>query len=157
MSSIALSGSVVAGSSTDRQRMGAGVSKGRYARISLATTVLATLANVVVYLLADLFVHYHPDFVILQNVSPVVMFTVIPAIVGSLIYAGLLSFTAHPVRIFNVISAVVLVVTTVPDFTYIPGVEGASTAQAAVLVLMHIVAAGIITAMLTVLARPAKS
>ena len=157
MSSVALSGSVVAGSRTDRPSKGAGINKGRYARIALATTVLATLANVVVYFLADLFVHYHPDFVILQNVSAVVMFTVIPGVVGSLLYAGLLRFTANPVRIFNVISGFVFVVTTVPDFTYIPGVEGASSAQAAVLVLMHVVAAGIITGMLTTLARPAKS
>src|SRR5688500_13473945 len=111
MSSIALSGSVVAGSRTDRQPRGAGVSKGRFSKIALATTVLATLANVVVYVLADLCVHYHPDFVILQNVSPAVMFTVIPAVVGSLLFAGLLRFTAHPVRIFNVISAIVFVVT----------------------------------------------
>jgi len=157
MSSVALSGSLVAGSRTDRQRTGAGVSKGRYAKIALATTVLATLANVAVYFLADLFVNYHPDFVILQNVSPAVMFTVIPGVVGSLLYAGLLRFTSQPARIFKVVAAIVFVVTTVPDFTYIPGVEGASTAQAAVLVLMHVVAATIITVMLTKLARPAKS
>ncbi len=157
MSSVALSGSLVADSRTDRQRKGAGVSKGRFAKIALATTILATLANVAVYFLADLFVNYHPDFVILQNVSPAVIFTVIPGVVGSLLYAGLLRFTAHPVRIFKVVAAIVFVVTTVPDFTYIPGVEGASTAQAAVLVLMHVVAAGIITGMLTKLARPGQS
>src|SRR5688572_14612208 len=124
ISSIALPGSVVASPRTDRQRTGAGVSKGRFARIALATTVLATLANVVVYVLADPFVHYHPDFVILQDVSATVISTAIPAVVGSLLYAGLLRFTANPVRIFSAISAIVFVVTTVPDFTYIPGVEG---------------------------------
>ncbi len=156
MSSVALSGSVV-GSPSDRQRGSAGVSNGRFAKLALATTVFATLANVVVYFLADLFVHYHPDFVILQDVSATVITTAISAVVASLLYAGLLRFTDNPVRNFSVISAIVFVVTTVPDFTYIPGVEGASSAQAAVLVLMHVVAAAIITGTLTKLARPGKS
>ena len=156
MSSVARSGSVV-GSSSDRQRTGASVSKARYAKIALVTTVFATLANVVVYFLADLVVHYHPDFLILQDVSATVITTAVAAVVASLLYAGLLRFTANPARKFSVVSAVVFVVTTVPDFTYIPGVEGASTAQAAVLVLMHVVAATIITGMLTKLARPARS
>lgn len=155
MSSVALSGSVV-GSPSTRQRTSS-FSKGRYARIALATTLVATLANAVVYFLADLFVSYHPDFVILQDVSATVISTAIPALVASLLYAGLLRYTANPVRNFSVISAIVFVVTTVPDFTYIPGVEGASTAQAAVLVTMHVVAATIITGMLTKLARPAQS
>ena|SRR5690349_2263409 len=155
MSSVALSGSVV-GSPSTRQRTSA-VGKGRFARIALATTLAATLANVVVYVLADLFVRYHPDFVILKDVSATVITTAASGVVASLVYTGLLRFTANPVRNFSVVSAVVFVVTTVPDFTYIPGVEGASTAQAAVLVLMHIVAATIITGMLTKLARPAQS
>ena len=136
---------------------GAGVSKGAFAKIALATTVFATLANVVVYFLADLFVQYHPDFLILTDVTATVFTTAMAAVVASLVYAGLLRFTANPVRNFSIVSAVVFVVTTVPDFTYIPGVEGGSTAQAAVLALMHVVAATIITGTLTKLARPAQS
>jgi hypothetical protein len=41
------------------------------------------------------------------------------------------------------------VVTLLPDFIYIPGVEGASNAQTAVLVLMHVIAAAVIVRMLT--------
>ena len=48
------------------------------------------------------------------------------------------------------------VVTLVPDFTYIPGVDGASNGQTAVLVLMHVVAASVIVGMLTRLVRPAE-
>jgi hypothetical protein len=73
--------------------------------------------------------------------------------VAVLLYAGLLRFTRAPERIFAAVSAVVFVVTTVPDFTYIPGVEGASNGQTAVLVLMHVVAAGVIVPMLTILGR----
>jgi hypothetical protein len=156
MSSVALSGSVV-GSPSDRQRTSSSVGKARYAKIALATIVLATLANAAVYFLADIFVRYHPDFLILKDVSAAVFTTAIAGVVASLLYAGLLRFTANPVRNFSVVSAVVFVLTTVPDVTYIPGVEGASAAQAAVLVLMHVVAAVIITGMLTKLARPAQS
>lgn len=139
------------GRAVDRSRTDG---KGRYARIALATTFVATLANVVVYFLGDVFVRYDPDFVILENVSPTVMFTVAPAIVGSLLYAALLRFSAHPVKIFTIVAAIVFVVATIPDFTYIPGVDGASNGQTAILVLMHVVAASIITGMLTTLARP---
>ena len=155
MSSVALSGSVV-GSPSDRQSKSS-VGKARYAKIALATIALTTLANAAVYFLADIFVHYHPDFLILTDVTATVFTTGIAGVVASLLYAGLLRFTANPVRNFSVVAAVVFVVTTVPDFTYIPTVEGASTAQASVLALMHVVAAAIITAMLTKLARPAQS
>ena len=157
MSSVALSGSVVAGSRTDRQRRGASVSKARFAKIALATTIFATLANVVVYFLADLFVQYHPRFPHPSGCHRHCITTSMAAVVASLLYAGLLRFTANPARNFSIVSAVVFVVTTVPDFTYIPGVEGGSTAQASVLALMHVVAATIITGMLTKLARPAQS
>jgi hypothetical protein len=72
-----------------------------------------------------------------------------------LLYGTLRRWTSNPVRIFNVIAAIVFVVTTVPDFTYIPGVEGASNGQTAVLVLMHVVAAAVIVPMLTRLAPKA--
>ena len=150
MSAITGFGSVVRQSSSNTT--GARMTKGRYAKIALATTAVATLANVIIYFLADIFVAYHPDFLILENVSPTIMFTVIPAVLGSLLYAALLRFTANPVRIFTIVAAIVFVIVTIPDFTYIPGVDGASNAQTAVLVIFHVVAATIITGMLTKLA-----
>lgn len=146
MSSLALSAPV--------SGMSHGESWGRYARVGIATVVAAVLANVLVYFAGDAIVGYDPDFVVLANVSGTILFTLVPAIVATLLYAVLLRRAANPERVFTMISAVVLVVTTIPDFTYIPGVVGASTGQTAILVLMHVVAAAVIVGMLTTYARP---
>jgi hypothetical protein len=49
---------------------------------------------------------------------------------------------------------VIFVVTTIPDFTYIPTVPGVTGGQTAILVLMHVAATGVIVGMLTTLTRP---
>ncbi len=51
--------------------------------------------------------------------------------------------------VFTVLSAITFVVTLVPDFTYIPTVDGVSNAEIAVLVMMHAIAATVITRGLT--------
>ena len=56
---------------------------------------------------------------------------------------------AIPRAIFTVISAIVFVVTLIPDFTYIPTVPGSSNGQTAILVLMHVIAASVIVRLLT--------
>ena len=128
--------------------------RGRYALISLATVAAAVLANVVVYYLGALLVGYHPDFMILANPSGIALFTVVPAIVATLVYAALRRFARRPARTFAIISAVVFIVTTIPDFTYIPSVPGATAGQTAILVLTHVVAATVIVGMLTRLSPP---
>jgi hypothetical protein len=125
---------------------------GRYALVGLATVVAAVLANVIVYFLGSLIVTYDPQFVILANPSGAIIFTVVPAIVAVLLYALLLRFTAHPARIFTIIAAVILVVSWIPDLTYIPTVPGSSAEQTVVLMVMHLVAATVIVWMLTRLA-----
>jgi hypothetical protein len=152
MSSIAMSTSVatslsVSGESRARIR-------GRYARLGLATVVAAVIANVLVYFAGDAVVGYDPEFVVLGNVVGIAIFTLIPAIVSVLLYAVLLRRTANPARVFTIVAAVVFVVTTIPDFTYIPSQPGATNGQTAILVLMHIVAAGVIVRMLTSYTRP---
>jgi hypothetical protein len=126
-----------------------GIHWGRYTLHGLATIVAAVLANSLFYYLGAALGVYDPEFIVLSNVSGAAIFTVAPAIVAVLLYAALLRFTRHPAGIFMVISAIVFVVTLVPDFTYIPTVPGASNAQTAVLVLMHVIAAAVIVRMLT--------
>lgn len=128
--------------------------RGRYALVGLATIVAAVLANVAVYYLGGLVVAYDPRFLPLSNASGTIIFTVVPAIGAVLLYAGLLRFARRPARTFAIIAAIVFVVTVIPDFTYAPALPEATGGQIAVLVLMHIVAAAVITAMLTKLARP---
>ena len=132
-----------------------GVHWGRYAVRGLATVLAAVLANSLFYYVGAALGLYDPEFIVLSNVSGAVIFTVVPAIVAVLLYAALLRFTRHPAGIFTVISAIVFVVTLIPDFTYIPTVPGASDAQTAVLVLMHVIAAAVIVRMLTTTPRRA--
>ena len=54
---------------------------------------------------------------------------------------------------FTVLSAITVVVTLIPDFTYIPTVDGVSNAEIGVLVAMHTIAAAVITRGLTTVRR----
>jgi hypothetical protein len=151
MSSIALS------SSSSALEASPAVGRGRFALIGLATVVAAIIANLLVYALGSVVVGYDPRFVVLANASGTILFTVVPAIVAVLLYAALMRFTSNPARIFTNIAVVVLIVSLIPDLTYIPSVPGASSGQTAILMLMHIVAAGVIVWMLTTLTRPHRS
>ena len=130
------------------------VAWGRYALVALGTVVAAVLANLIVYYLGAAVVDYDPTFLVLATPGGTVIFTIIPAIVAPLLYAPILRFARRPERIFTIISVIVLVVSIIPDFTYIPTVPGSSAPQIAVLVLQHLVAALVITGILTRLTRP---
>jgi hypothetical protein len=123
---------------------------GRYARAALLTVGASVLANAVFFYLAQVAVPYDPAFLPLGNVSAPIIFTVFPAVVAAVLYAGLLQFVRkHAAMVFTVISAITFVVTLIPDFTYIPTVDGVSNAEIAVLVVMHAIAAAVITRGLT--------
>lgn len=145
MASIALSPTATAARAHNRWR---------FALVGLGTIVAAVLGNVLVYALGSAIVGYDAEFLILADVGGAILFTVVPAIVAVLLYAVLCRFTARPALVFNVIAAIVFVVTLLPDLTYIPTLPGATVGQTATLILMHIVAAAIICGMLTTLTRP---
>ena len=126
---------------------------GRFALVGLGTVVAAVLANLLVFLIGSVVVGYDPQFVVLANASGTILFTVVPAVVAVLLYAALIRFTSNPARIFTNIAVVVLIISLIPDLTYIPTVPGASTGQTAILMLMHVVAAVVIVSMLTRLTR----
>ena len=155
MSSFVISGSVApsiaAAPSESRE------AKHEYAHIGALTVLAAVLANVLVYFLGDLVIRYDPEFLVLGNASGVAIFTFTAAVVAVVVYGGLLRYTANPVRNFGIISALALVVTAIPDFTYIPSQPGASNAQTALLLLTHLTAAGVIVGMLTTLVRPSQA
>jgi hypothetical protein len=129
------------------------VSWGRFALVGLGTVAAAVIANLLVYALGSAVVGYDPRFIILANASGTILFTVVPAIVAVLLYAALMRFTSDPARIFKNIAVVLLIVSLIPDLTYIPSVPGATSGQTAVLMLMHVVAAIVIVSMLTTLTR----
>ncbi|HEY0583052.1 MAG TPA: DUF6069 family protein [Chloroflexota bacterium] len=130
---------------------------GRYALVGLGTMLAAVLANTVFYFIGSVLVTYDPDFIVLADVSGTIIFTLTPAVVAVLLYAALLRFTRRPARVFTIISAIVFVVTLIPDFTYIPSVPGSSNPQTAVLVLMHVIAATVIVSLLTRSTRSRQS
>ncbi|MGH2562090.1 MAG: DUF6069 family protein [Thermomicrobiales bacterium] len=152
MSSIATSTFVTTSSSASRESRA--VNWGPFARVGLATVVAAVIANVLVYFVGDAVVGYDSEFVVLSNVSGTILFTLIAGIVAVLVYAALLRRADSPARLLTIISAVVFVVTLIPDFTYIPTQEGATNGQTATLALMHAVAAVVIVWSLTTFARP---
>ena len=125
------------------------VNWGQFALVGLGTIVAAVLANVIVFFLCGAFVAYDPQFLPLASVGAIVIFTVFPAIIAVLFYAILLRFTRNPARIFTIIAVIALVISLIPDLTYIPTVPGVTTAQTAVLLLMHFVAAAVIVGILT--------
>jgi hypothetical protein len=117
------------------------------------TAIVAALSNVVVYFLGDAIIDYHPDFVELGSAVGIAIFTGVLALAAALIYAGLLRFTDRAKGTFQVIAAVVLVVSLIPDLTLIPGEPGVSNGQTAVLMVMHVVAAAVIVPVLTAFPR----
>lgn len=153
MSSVAFASS----SSSSAPGTSSTVSRGRYALIGLGTLAAAVIANLVVYALGSAVVGYDPGFVVLANAGGTILFTVVPAIVAVLLYAALMRFTSNPARIFTNIAVVVLILSLIPDLTYIPSVPGASSGQTAVLMVMHVVAAVVITSMLTTLTRSSRA
>ncbi len=99
-------------------------------------------------------VPYDPAFLPLGDVSGPIIFTVFPAIVATLLYAGLLHFVRkQAAMVFAVLSAITFAVTLIPDFTYIPTIDGVTNAEIAVLVAMHVIAAAVITRGLTTARR----
>jgi hypothetical protein len=132
------------------------VSRGRFALVGLGTVAAAVIANLLVYALGSAVVGYDPEFIVLANPSGTILFTVVPAIVAVLLYAVLMRFTNNPARIFTNIAIIVLILSLIPDLTYIPTVPGATSGQTAILMVMHVVAASVIVWMLTNFTRTSE-
>jgi hypothetical protein len=128
---------------------------GRSALLGLGTIVAATVANLRVSTLGGLFVADDPRFLPLANPVGTLFFTVIviPAVGAVLLDAALLAVVRRPAPPFTTPAAIVLAVSRVPDLTSIPTVPGASNGQTAIRRLMHVVAAAVITGLLTTVAR----
>jgi hypothetical protein len=150
VSSIALS------SSSSTPVASPAVSRGRFALVGLGTVAAAVIANLLVYALGSAVVGYDPEFIVLANPSGTILFTVVPAIVAVLLYAVLMRFTNNPARIFTNIAIIVLILSLIPDLTYIPTVPGATSGQTAILMVMHVVAASVIVWMLTNFTRTSE-
>jgi apolipoprotein N-acyltransferase len=147
--SLSLSSATSTGRSAVTAARARGTSWGRFALVGIATIVAAVLANTLFYYVGGALVAYDPDFIILATPGGTIFMTFVPAVVAVLLYAALLRFTSHAARIFSIVAAIALVASFVPDFTYVPSVPGSSDPQIAILLVMHVIAAGVIVRMLT--------
>jgi hypothetical protein len=150
MSSITMSPSAAGSSALKSSRQ---VDWTTFAWLGAATVAAASIANALVYLLGDAIIGYDPAFVELGSAIGIAVFTGVLAVVAVLVYGVLLAKVANPARTFTIVSAVIFVVTLIPDFTYIPGQPGVTNGEIAVLAIMHAVAAALIVRMLTTFPR----
>jgi tryptophan-rich sensory protein len=125
----------------------------RFAILGPTAVVASVVANALFYLTANALVAFDAEFLPLASVGAPIIMTVAPAIVAVALYGALLRFARNPARIFTIVSAIVFIVTLIPDFTYTPTLAGSTDAQTAVLVTMHVIAAAVIVRLLT-LANP---
>jgi len=74
----------------------------------------------------------------------VVGLTVIGVVGATVVYAALVRVSSRPDRTFVVVAVVVLVLSIVPDVTYIPSEPGGSLVAGVVLAAMHVMTAAIV-------------
>ncbi len=128
------------------------VALGRLWWASLLAGLGATIANVVVFLIASA-AGAIPQTVLIQTpagplpvgIAAVVFNSFLPAIVAGVFLALLNRFTRRPIRIFRIVSAVLLVLSFANPFT----IPDAPMVMILALNLMHVVAAAIIVGVLT--------
>lgn len=128
------------------------VSAGRLLLYGALAGVLAAVANAVLYLVASAF-GAMPEDVVVSGGGPVTVGAVIfssfvPAVLGAVVLAVLGRFTLRSVGIFRVVALVLLVLSFVTPFSLV----GAPVAMILVLLLMHVVVAGVTVWVLTTLA-----
>ena len=121
----------------------------RFGLVGFGTVVAAVVANVLVYGAGRRLTGDDRAFGPLADVSRTVLFTLVPAVAAVLLYAVLLRLTGDPSRTFIPIAVAAFVLTLGVDLVYLLSVHGATVEQTAILVLMHLVAAGVIVGVLT--------
>lgn len=120
-----------------------------YKRIAIAGTKgigVAVAVNVVLFYIFSALGVISSDILIPQagnqpiTIVPIVMASIMPLIIATLVFMLLAKFTKQPVKIFGIISLIILVLSFYNPFT-IPSV---TIAMAVGLNVMHIVVAGAI-------------
>lgn len=125
-------------------------------RLLWATPLAAIAAAVgyaIVYFVASMLGAMPQDFVVQGSgpitLAPVVLSTLIGAAGAAMVFTAVALLSRRPIRTFRIVAAVVLVLSFATPLT----IPGAPLSMILMLELMHVVAAVIITGMLTTLAR----
>jgi hypothetical protein len=126
------------------------ITLGRLWWVSLLAGVVTAVVNAVIFFIASA-AGAIPSTVLVPGMNlpvtvvPVILQSFVPAILAGVLLALLNRFTRRPVRIFRIIAAVLLVISFANPLT----IPDAPLSMVLALNFMHIVAAAIITGMLT--------
>lgn len=111
------------------------------------------IANAVVYVVASALGTMPQDFIVEGSgpitLAPVVLSSLIGAAGATVVFAVVALLAQRPIRTFRIVAAVVLMLSFATPLT----IPGAPLSMILTLELMHVVAAVLITGMLTTLAR----
>jgi ABC-type anion transport system duplicated permease subunit len=120
-----------------------GVSK-RLWGVGLLTLLAAVIVNALIALVARALFPVAPTFIPLQ-LGSVIVFTVIGVVGAIIVFALLMRWTKHPVRLFQRIALVVLLASLIPDLLlpFVGLFSGTTLPGVGALLLMH-VATGLI-------------
>ena len=115
--------------------------------------VATAIANTVVYFIAATLDTMPQDFVVQGSgpitLAPVILSSLIGAAGAAVVFTVVALLSRRPIRTFRIVAAVVLVLSFATPLT----IPGAPISMILTLELMHVVAAVIITGMVTTLAR----
>jgi hypothetical protein len=116
------------------------------------TILTSVIANLIVRALALAVFPISPEFMPLATPGPVVAFTIIGVLSAVILFALLGRFTKNPVRLFQVIAAVFLIVSFIPDlalFSAVAAFPGVTVPAVVALMSMHVVAGAITVGLLS--------
>ncbi len=112
-------------------------------RVAPLTGLAAAAINAVIYFGAKALAMI-PDTALVEGkpltVVPVIIASIVPVLIGAGIFALLGRFTKHPMRIFTILTLVMVGITIPRPFT---GIAGVIPAMGIALNLMHVVVAGL--------------
>jgi hypothetical protein len=110
----------------------------------LITIVLAVIGNLILVWLANRLLTIPPEFEPLQPVR-ISLFTVVGVLGGVIVYAILAAKAKHPIRTYQRVAWIVLVLSMIPDIgLYFSEVMPGTTVTAVIILMLSHVVAGLI-------------
>jgi hypothetical protein len=118
--------------------------------------VASTAVNLIIRAAGLAVFDISPEFLPLASASATIMFTAIGVLAATITFAVISRLAKRPVRVFQIVAAVALALSLVPDvlFLVFPS-PGTSVQAVAILMIMHVAAAIIAVSLLTRLSRAA--
>lgn len=130
---------------------------GRIALYGLIAIAGSVVANLIVRAIGMAIIDVSPEFEPLSDLSATVVFTAGLVLVAVIVFAIVDRFTKNPVRVYNIIALVALLVSLIPDIMLLVSPDnapfgGITFGAVVVLMVMHVVAYAVTVYTLTVLA-----